>query len=83
MYEWHYCTLHGCYDHVKERFDSVRIPDYYSIFLHNSCMQAGLDMRISPAESIPPLRPNTTPEEFVSDIFVRMKSQIFSATCSH
>ena len=36
---------------VKERFDSVRIPDYYSIFLHNSCMQAGLDMRISPVES--------------------------------
>ena len=35
------------------------------------------------AESIPPLRPNITPEEFVSDIFVRMKLQIFSTICSY
>ena len=35
------------------------------------------------AESIPPLRPNITPEEFVSDIFVRIKLQIFSTICSY
>ena len=50
---------------------------------HFSFPSARVHKNAITAESIPPLRPNTTPEEFVSDIFVRMKSQIFSATCSH
>ena len=60
---------------VKERLDKIRIPDYYSIFLHNSCVQAGLDMTISPVESNGCMKPETQ-----SDIVVNTNGRTLGTT---